>query len=158
VVGLTPRYIRETQRVNEIQAAMKRYTEAGLEIPPEWIEELQDLASKDAADRCGAKAVLGEVGETISESFYDRNQTRCYDWVVQFGRNKFKVEIRRNAYDFQSYRRGYVFDSTKWNLVVDHPITGAACAVVSYVDRSPDKRLFVQDAQAMVKELRLIVG
>jgi hypothetical protein len=42
--------------------------------------------------------------------------------------------------------------------VVDHPITGAACAVVSYVERNPDKELFVKDAQAMLKELKLIVG
>jgi hypothetical protein len=40
---LTPRWVREMERFEEIIAAMKRYSDAGLSVPIEWIEELDEL-------------------------------------------------------------------------------------------------------------------
>lgn len=45
-LGLTPRWIREMERFEEIISAMKRYSEAELPIPIEWIEEADDLYNK----------------------------------------------------------------------------------------------------------------
>ena len=42
-LGLTPRWVHEMKRFEEIIAAMKRYSEAGLPVPTEWIEELDEL-------------------------------------------------------------------------------------------------------------------
>ena len=42
-LGLTPRWVHEMERFEEIIAAMKRYSEAGLSVPIEWIEELDEL-------------------------------------------------------------------------------------------------------------------
>jgi hypothetical protein len=45
-LGLRPRRIMRSQRISEIIDAMARYREALKEIPPEWIEELQELCSQ----------------------------------------------------------------------------------------------------------------
>lgn len=73
---------------------------------------------------------------------------------------KVKVEIRRNAYDDQSYQRAYAFDHTaaKWNLIVNSPIKGAACYDVSYVCKDAKVALFHKDAEAVLKEVALILG
>jgi hypothetical protein len=42
-LGLTPRYSLDLQRTREILAAMDRYVEAGLVIPEEWTDELNEL-------------------------------------------------------------------------------------------------------------------
>lgn len=41
-LGIEPRYIHEKRRIEEIFAAMRRYTLAQMVIPIEWIEELED--------------------------------------------------------------------------------------------------------------------
>ncbi len=95
--------------------------------------------------------MLGEF--FISEQFYNLHQSWNYVWIGERGGNKLK--IRRNAYDIQSYLRGYVFDPIQknWNLLVDHPIMAAACSVVTYVDRQPDIELFRRDSQGILEEL-----
>lgn len=42
-IGLTPKYIRDEQRMEEIREAVVRYGESGMEIPIEWIEEYESL-------------------------------------------------------------------------------------------------------------------
>ena len=42
-IGLKPKWIHEEERKTEILDAMERYSEAGLPIPKEWIEELREL-------------------------------------------------------------------------------------------------------------------
>ena len=42
-IGLKPRYIWECERKLEIFEAMRRYSEAQMPIPIEWIEELKNL-------------------------------------------------------------------------------------------------------------------
>jgi hypothetical protein len=41
-LGLTPRWSLDLQRTREILAAMDRYVEAGLVIPEEWTDELNE--------------------------------------------------------------------------------------------------------------------
>lgn len=97
----------------------------------------------------------------VSENFYRSDQSWHYDLVViTYKGNRFKVAIRRNAYDEQSYLRGYCFnrESTSWQLLVDHPIYGAACEKVSYVHEKAPKEPFVQDAKSVLNELKLIVN
>lgn len=42
-LGLAPRWALDLQRTREILAAMDRYVEAGLVIPEEWTNELNEL-------------------------------------------------------------------------------------------------------------------
>lgn len=45
-LGLRPRHIVELKRVEEIEAAMKRYLEYKKPIPIEWIEEYNELTAR----------------------------------------------------------------------------------------------------------------
>ena len=42
-LGITPRWVHDSNRAKEILDAIERYTEANMSIPKSWIEELQDL-------------------------------------------------------------------------------------------------------------------
>lgn len=96
----------------------------------------------------------------IRESLYYLEQSWNYERITESGNFKYRVLIRRNSHDFQSYVRGFVLDPIhkKWNQVVDRPIQIAACKSVSYVDKETQemRRLFEQDAFNVVNELRAI--
>ena len=42
-LGITPKKIHKQSRIIDILSAMERYTRAGMIIPVEWINELQEL-------------------------------------------------------------------------------------------------------------------
>jgi len=65
-----------------------------------------------------------------------------------------RVDIRRNAYEFQSWARGYVFDhdAKKWNLLVNIPITQCQCLKVNYV-KDAGMSDFRDDDEQIVKEM-----
>jgi hypothetical protein len=42
-LGLRPKYIRDLERLSEVQDAIKRYWDAGMRIPIEWIQEYNEL-------------------------------------------------------------------------------------------------------------------
>lgn len=44
-LGLKPRWIHDSQRVEEILDAIARYTDANMPIPKVWLEELKDLVA-----------------------------------------------------------------------------------------------------------------
>jgi hypothetical protein len=98
--------------------------------------------------------------ETISTQFYNLDQSWHYEIIVRVGGVKLRVLIRRNAYDDQSYVRGYAFSELKWNLLVDRPIQTAKCEPVSYVQSKDqfDPNLFVLDGESVLKELQEIVS
>lgn len=94
--------------------------------------------------------------ETISERFYQQSQSWIYDRIVSWdnlseSKARIRVEIRRNAYDDQSYIHGFVYSLTsmQWNLLVTKPIQQALCRDVSYTNSNPNKTLFVCDAEAV---------
>ena len=91
----------------------------------------------------------------ISERFYNSGQRQSwhYERIVDNGDLKLRVFIKRNAYDSQSYVRGYVLDGKKWNCIVDRPIEGAACYNVSYLQKVVDNHLFNVDADSVLREL-----
>lgn len=45
VLGLKPRAIHESQRIDEIKTAILRYLDSGYEVPVCWIEEYNELIS-----------------------------------------------------------------------------------------------------------------
>ncbi len=42
-IGLKPRYIHDSERIDEILYAIERYTDANMSIPKSWVDELRDL-------------------------------------------------------------------------------------------------------------------
>lgn len=49
-LGLVPRFVRDAQRMAEIQAAVNRYMDVGRPIPGEWIAEYNELAKRKEDD------------------------------------------------------------------------------------------------------------
>ncbi len=80
-----------------------------------------------------------------------------YERIIACKLVRLRVLIRRNAYNVQSYVRGYALGSkeSKWNLLVDRPIKGAACEGASYVENEEkaDINSFKQDAKHVIDEL-----
>lgn len=99
--------------------------------------------------------------KVISARFYNLHQSWIYERIIKVDDHKLRVVIRRNAYDDQSYVRGYALDPVKldWNCLVDKPIAGASCYSISYVlpvERA-NRLLFEKDADAVIEELKSIV-
>ena len=42
-LGITPRWLHDSQRFGEILEAIERYTDANMSIPKSWVKELKDL-------------------------------------------------------------------------------------------------------------------
>ncbi len=42
-IGLTPKFVNKLQRLDEVRGAMKRYFDAELKIPIDWVEEYNEL-------------------------------------------------------------------------------------------------------------------
>jgi len=42
-IGLTPKFIHDEKRLNEVQGAIVRYYNAGLTIPIKWVKEYNKL-------------------------------------------------------------------------------------------------------------------
>jgi hypothetical protein len=96
----------------------------------------------------------------ISQQFYNSEQSWHFERIVKHGKLRMRVDIRRNAYDFQSWVRGYIFDPVhmKWNLLVDRPIEGAKCEQASYVRKVESIAPFQADAESVLKELNELVS
>lgn len=77
----------------------------------------------------------------IEPKLYNMDQSWNYEtlWELSKGkvRQKVKVEIRRNAYDFQSYGRAYLFSPTdlKWSCVATTAGPQLHCLDLSYTTK-----------------------
>jgi hypothetical protein len=45
-IGLTPKFIRDQERAEEILAAMARFVQAGKKIPKAWFDELAQIVGE----------------------------------------------------------------------------------------------------------------
>lgn len=96
----------------------------------------------------------------ISTRFYNQTQSWYYVRTVAVDKSpskpgiRIKVEIRRNAYDEQSYGRTYLWSGSKWELVVNSPIEGLRCEHASYVHNKyeVDCQAFERDAEDLLDE------
>jgi hypothetical protein len=97
-------------------------------------------------------------GHQISERFYNQHQSWFYDWTGALPSGTFRVSIRRNAYDEQSWIKGYCFNKTLtcWQLLVEIPIHDAKCSVASYA-RTAEIEHFQEDAKRAIEEMRQIL-
>lgn len=108
---------------------------------------------------------LKQLLSKISEQLYKRDQSWNYDVIYKFtfddklGINRsidlrFRVQIRRNAYNDQSWIRGSIMSPSHfcWNTLVERPIQTAFCEKESYL-RDATMESFRKDALSVVKEL-----
>ena len=86
----------------------------------------------------------------IQEEFYCQDQSWNYLEVFQDDSGqRFRIEIRRNAYDNQSYARIKRWDGSQWQFVTSVPLATCTCKDVSYVDPSPNINNFKADAAVL---------
>ncbi|WP_157645659.1 hypothetical protein [Burkholderia ubonensis] len=45
-LGLVPKYIHDERRMKEILGAIERYSDAGLPVPVEWVQELSAIIAE----------------------------------------------------------------------------------------------------------------
>jgi len=94
----------------------------------------------------------------ISERLYNINQSWNYEQVLYMEINdikqKFKINIRRNSYDFQSFARVYVYSNehSGWNRIVNAPISECKCSEVNYLSKKVDKKEFLDDRNRLLEE------
>lgn len=96
----------------------------------------------------------------LSQQLFSQSQSWYYKAIWNFMGEKLEINIRRNAYDFQSHRRISIFDpkEKKWNALCSLPFDTAHCLPVSYVSQSADIKLFEADEADLLKEAELILG
>lgn len=95
----------------------------------------------------------------IEEQLYLESQSWNFTQIVATANGRFRVRIRRNAHDFQSYAIVERWDGERWNEVATRPITACACATVSYVHKTVDRALFAADASDLLQvALQVVCG
>jgi hypothetical protein len=90
----------------------------------------------------------------ISERCYHQSQSWYYKKVIGIGKKTFKIEIRRNAMDGQSYAKVFIYDKTssKWNEIILAPIMECECKKVSYIHKDVQPSAFTNDAKRLLDE------
>ena len=100
----------------------------------------------------------------ISERCYNQDQSWYYErtskfespaqseWEWLWHRVKLKVNIRRNAYDHQSYARVHLWNGQQWNLLVDAPISECLCKDVDWIDKNAKPSFFTADCNRLIVE------
>ena len=82
-IGLTPKFIRDEERLAEVKSAIHRYYDEGLTIPVEWIEEYNAL-----------------IDSVNKESNFTSPKLSNRDAIV-----KLLIEIRYYDTDWEGYRK-----------------------------------------------------
>lgn len=93
----------------------------------------------------------------ISEQSFNQCQSWNYHWTGKLGKKSVKVEIRRNAYDMQSYINGFVMKDDSWSKLIYRPITLSPVKEVSYVDKNPDIKLFQNERDSVLEEISQLI-
>lgn len=82
-IGIEPRYIWEKKRIKELKAAIKRYVDAGMEVPIEWITELNEFCRREISGNKPAElnetAPRKENSTSKSKDIYDSHHPRYFN-------------------------------------------------------------------------------
>ena len=95
-----------------------------------------------------------------SERLWTANQSWHYEVLILYGKFRMKVDIKRNAYDFQSHLRIKIFNAEQlqWNMLLSRAMTDEwRSSGISYVNKSPDIELCRTDARKLLEEALLVL-
>jgi hypothetical protein len=94
-LGITPKYIHDQERSNDLVEAIQRYLSAGREIPLEWIEEFNEFFKK--VEEIGVISLNGHLHEIesieeipedgefdVSKVYEQKDVCKWGDFVWQF--------------------------------------------------------------------------
>lgn len=88
------------------------------------------------------------------------NQSWHYQSLWKYGSERLRIDIRRNAYDDQSYARVDIWSRTdnRWNEIASRPFPMMRCLGLSYAQRTPARAAdFDGDRIALLSEARIIL-
>ncbi|MCK9434346.1 MAG: hypothetical protein M0R32_05870 [Candidatus Cloacimonetes bacterium] len=97
----------------------------------------------------------------LQADFSHHSQSWFYTHIEILGPNKYRVRIRRNAYDFQCYAIVEIWTGKKWSQVISRPIEEMSCNSVSYTQETlseADKTRFKVDATNLLALAVRIAG
>jgi len=96
--------------------------------------------------------------KTISERCYQQSQSWYYKKVVAVGEKTFKIEIRRNSHNSQSYAKAFIYDTigSQWNEIILAPIMECECQKISYVTKDVQPSVFANDFKRLLAEAKEI--
>jgi len=78
-VGLRPRWIADEHRLNEVDAALERYRQAGIEPPEEWLDERRDIEDRLLRHHpCAAALAQPEPQGPTDEELDGLFDAHCY--------------------------------------------------------------------------------
>jgi hypothetical protein len=100
-----------------------------------------------------------ETMKTISEQCFLRPvQAWVYIKVVEECGYKFRVEIRRDAYDDRSIAKVEKWSGAAWEFVHSIPIEDCVCKKISYVMTNVSYDDFRSDSHKLIETAKSIVG
>lgn len=124
-LGLVPRQFHEESRMNEIIAAKKRFDDAKVPIPQEWIDEYRDLLVDEQIQQflLGVGDVVDGTKEKAELLHHIITPTKFRDWFSKkYWQNTGKlsgVVYMHSRCDFDSQfilRINDDFFALKWNI------------------------------------------
>jgi hypothetical protein len=98
------------------------------------------------------------AAEIVSERCWKGCQSWHYELIVKCETDiavtprslKLRVDIKRDAYDFQSYARVHRWDGTRWQLVNELSINECKCKNVQYFAPEAKAEDFHDDVQQLL--------
>jgi len=96
----------------------------------------------------------------LTQKVWNAHQSWYYESLILLeDGTKVKVQIRRNAYDFQSFAQVSFFDQTtfKWREVAETPHPQMKCLNISYVQRGITAKDFEEDEALLLSEARHLI-
>lgn len=88
--------------------------------------------------------------DIIRENTYNESQSWHYELIIGKYSKRLWLQIRRNAYDFQSYAKISLWSGERWQLVYNEPIEYCECSKVSYIDKKVTRDAFIADAERII--------
>lgn len=82
-IGIEPRNIWEKKRIKELKAAIKRYVDADMEVPIEWVTELNEFCGREKSENKSSESNEAAPREENSVSknkyIYDSHHPRYFN-------------------------------------------------------------------------------
>lgn len=96
----------------------------------------------------------------IKERTWNSDQSWHYEKIVVHPDGfRFRVQIKRNAYDTQSYARVSTWTTEEgWEVVTTDPIEVCACAGINYVMKNVRNADFKADAERLLDVAQEVVA
>lgn len=83
-IGIEPRYVWEKKRIKELKSAIKRYIDAGIEVPIEWVTELNEFYRREKSENkflnlSNVAAPREEKSVSRDDNIYDLERPKYFN-------------------------------------------------------------------------------